>query len=290
MTYALVIHGGGGAQPSIDYTQQRAHLGDLAARGGAMLKAGEAALDVVTAMVAELEESGLYVAGKGSAPNTDGVFELDASIMEGGSRRAGAVSALTGIKHPIQAARNVMENSNHVLLTGEGARLFALAGGLEVVTNPETYYSEHQKHGSGEVNSGHGTVGAVALDQSGALAAATSTGGTFHKRPGRVGDTPLIGAGTWADDLVATSCTGLGEAFIRSCAAHDVAARMRYGGASLQDAGQAVLDEVARCEGTGGIIGVDRDGRIFMDFNSDGMKRAAVSDTMEVTVRVFEPE
>lgn len=290
MTYALVIHGGGGAQPSIDYTEQKAHMGDLVVRGGAMLQAGESALDVVAAMVAEFEASGLYVAGKGSAPNTDGVFELDASIMEGNSRRAGAVSALTGIKHPIQAARNVMENSNHVLLTGEGAKVFALAGGLEAVPDPAAYYTEHQKHGSGEVNAGHGTVGAVALDLTGALAAATSTGGTFHKRPGRVGDTPLIGAGTWADDLVAASCTGLGEAFIRSCAAHDVAARMRYGGATLQAAGQAVLDEVAQCDGTGGLIAVDRQGRIFMDFNSDGMKRAAISDTLPATVRVFEPE
>ena len=197
---------------------------------------------------------------------------------------------LAGKRILMSAAGQGIGRASALMMAAEGAKVFALAGGLEAVPDPAAYYTEHQKHGSGEVNAGHGTVGAVALDLTGALAAATSTGGTFHKRPGRVGDTPLIGAGTWADDLVAASCTGLGEAFIRSCAAHDVAARMRYGGASLQAAGQAVLDEVAQCDGTGGLIAVDRQGRIFMDFNSDGMKRAAISDTLPATVRVFEPE
>ncbi|MGO1117577.1 isoaspartyl peptidase/L-asparaginase family protein [Rhodovibrionaceae bacterium A322] len=290
MPYALVIHGGAGAQPSIDYREQRAHLTDLITKGRDLLQAGSSALDVVTEMVAEMEACGLYVAGKGSAPNTAGAVELDASIMTGQDQRAGAVAAVQGILHPIKAARQVMEDGRHVMLAGQGATDFALAQGAERVSDPSSYYSEHTKHGSGTDSRAHGTVGAVALDLTGNLAAATSTGGTFNKRPGRVGDTPLIGSGTWADDLVAVSCTGVGEAFIRAAAAHNLSARLRYAEAPLSQASRAVLDDVAKCDGNGGLIAVDHRGNISMPYNSKGMKRAAVSSSLPVTVRVFEPE
>lgn len=289
MTYALVLHGGAGARPGTDYAEQKRHMADLIASGQAMLQAGDDAVAVVTAMVCELEASGLYVAGKGSAPNTDGVVELDASIMDGRTRQAGAVAAVSNIVNPIAAARKVMQNSEYVMLGGAGARTFALNNGAQSVDDPDAYYTNHVDHGSGDVAS-HGTVGAVALALDGGLAAATSTGGTFNKPPGRIGDTPLIGAGTWADDLVAVSCTGVGEAFMRTCTAHDIAARMRYAGLSVQGAVAAALEDVRSVGGDGGVIAIDRQGRIAMPYNSQGMKRAAVSDTMAATVRVFEVE
>ncbi len=290
MTYALVIHGGAGARRNLDYSAQRAHLSELIGSGNEMLAGGRAALDVVADMVAELEVCGLYVAGRGSAPNAEGVVELDASIMDGATHKAGAVAALSNLVHPVQAARSVLEEGRCVMRAGDGARRFAIAQGLEVVDDPNSYYTMHVQHGSASAMSSHGTVGAVALDTAGNLAAATSTGGTFNKPAGRVGDTPIIGAGTWADDRVAVSCTGIGEAFIRSGAAHDVAARVRYGAAGLDEAARAVLDNVRTYDGDGGIIAVDRDGNIAMPFNSDGMKRAAVSSSMPAVVRVFEAE
>lgn len=290
MTYTLVLHGGAGARPHIDYAQQRRHMAELISVGQQMLESGHTALETVSEMVAAMEVSGLYVAGKGSAPNTDGVVELDASIMEGGTRRAGAVSAVCNIVNPVKAALGVLEDGEHVMLTAQGAQEFALARGLDAVTDADTYYNEHEGHGSGESVASHGTVGAVALDTNGKLAAATSTGGTFNKRPGRVGDTPLIGAGTWADDLVAVSCTGIGEAFIKTSAAYDVAARVRYGDASLESAAQGTLAQVKQFGGDGGLIAIDKSGQFTMPFNSQGMKRAAVSNTMSPVVRVFETE
>ncbi|MEQ9487866.1 MAG: isoaspartyl peptidase/L-asparaginase [Alphaproteobacteria bacterium] len=290
MTFALAIHGGAGARPDTDYSLQEAHMAALIAQGGKMLESGASALDAVTAMVSDMESSGLYVAGKGSAPNTAGMIELDASVMTGPSRQAGAVSAVRDLVHPVEAARKVMTESGHVMLTGEAARKFAIEHGLEAIENPDAYYTEHTKHGSSLADINHGTVGAVALDIDGNLAAATSTGGVFNKRPGRVGDTPLIGAGTWADDLVAVSGTGLGEAFIRCSAAHDVAARMHYAGTPVYKAVCETLDEIRKCGGDGGIIAIDRNGTIAMPFNSDGMKRAAVSDTRPAVVRIFQPE
>jgi len=289
MSYALVIHGGAGAQPGTDYARQSAHMERLITEGQKMLLDGQDALSVVAEIVAELEGSGLYVAGKGAAPNLAGSFELDASIMQGRDQRAGAVAAIEGIKHPILAARSVLEDGRHVMLAGQGALDMARAAGLAEVSDPLSYYSEHVSHGSAD-STGHGTVGAVALDLQGGLAAGTSTGGTFNKLAGRIGDTPLIGAGTWADGHVAISCTGVGEAFIRSAAAHDVSARMRYGGRSVNEAAREVLAEVHKCGGDGGLIAVDASGRIAMPYNSDGMKRAAVSSQMAPVVRVFEPE
>ena len=254
-----------------------------------MLIDGQSALDVVTWAIEEMESSGLYVAGKGSAPHSLGGFELDASLMHGPNRRAGAVAAIEGIQSPIRAAQVVLNDDRHVMLAGAGAQHAAKAAGLAEIHDPQEYYSEHVSHGSGE-SANHGTVGAVALDIHGELAAGTSTGGTFGKLVGRVGDTPIIGAGTWADDTVAVSCTGLGEAFIRTATAYDVSARMRYAGTPLKQATLQVLDEVAKYDGDGGLITIDAQGNISMPYNSDGMKRAAVSDTMPPVVRVFEPE
>jgi isoaspartyl peptidase/L-asparaginase-like protein (Ntn-hydrolase superfamily) len=292
MTYALIIHGGAGAQPDFDYTEQRKHLNELILAGQKLLEAGTSAVDVVDQMVSNLEASGLYVAGKGSAPNTAGIVELDASIMDGKSRAAGAVAATPNLVHPIKAARAVMDDGQHVMMSGDGAKNFALASGLEAVSNPDAYYSEHEKHGSGggEESGSHGTVGAVAMDLEGNLAAGTSTGGTFNKRPGRVGDTPLIGAGTWADDTVAVSCTGVGEMFIQAAAAYDVSARMRYARTSLDLASRQTLDEVKKLDGDGGLIAIDHAGNITMPYNSLGMKRAFVSNTAKATVRIFERE
>jgi len=176
------------------------------------------------------------------------------------------------------------------MLAGEGATIFAIEQGLETVADPAAYYTDYLKHHASADSGTHGTVGAVALDTSGRLAAATSTGGTFVKLPGRVGDTPLIGSGTWADGDVAVSATGLGEYFIRTGATHDVAARVRYGKARLDEAANAVLGEVARLGGDGGLIAVDRFGNMAMPYNSEGMKRAAVSSTCGPIVRVFEAE
>ncbi|MCO4825533.1 MAG: isoaspartyl peptidase/L-asparaginase [Amylibacter sp.] len=289
MTYALVLHGGAGARPGTDYTKQKAHLDGLITAGQAKLIDGQSALDVVTWAIEELESSGLYVAGKGSAPHSLGGFELDASLMHGPNRRAGAVAAIEGIQSPIRAAQVVLNDGRHVMLAGAGAQHAAKSAGLAQINDPEAYYTEHVSHGSAD-SANHGTVGAVALDIRGELAAGTSTGGTFGKLVGRVGDTPIIGAGTWADDTVAVSCTGLGEAFIRTATAYDVSARMRYAGTPLKQATLQVLDEVAKFDGDGGLIAIDAQGNISMPYNSDGMKRAAVSDTMPPVVRVFEPE
>jgi L-asparaginase/beta-aspartyl-peptidase (threonine type) len=289
MTYALVIHGGAGARPGTDYAKQEQNMLKLVTTGQEMLIAGKSALDVVAWAVEALEASGLYVAGKGSAPHSLGGFELDASIMHGPKRKAGAVAAIEGIVSPIQAAKAVLDDARHVMLAGVGARLAAQQAGLAEVSDPETYYSEHVSHGSAE-SLDHGTVGAVALDIHGELAAGTSTGGTFNKLVGRIGDTPIIGSGTWADETVAVSSTGLGEAFMRANAAYDVSARMRYTDVEVNTACRQVLDEVLRFDGDGGLIAVDSNGNIAMPYNSDGMKRAAVSSSMSPVVRVFEPE
>lgn len=287
MTYSLVLHGGAGARPGIDYSRQRAHMAEAIAEGAAMLKGGRSALDVVTEVTAMLELSGLYVAGRGASPNKAGEVELDASIMSGPDQRAGAVAAMVGVKSPVRAARRVMEKTPHVLLAAAGARRFAEEQGLDLIEDPANWYTPADRDPGDKAQ--HGTVGAVALDQTGALAAATSTGGTFGKMQGRVGDTPIIGAGTWADDLVAVSCTGVGEYFQRTAAAYDLTARMRYGGADLGAAATGVLAKLGALGGDGGLIAIDRAGKIVAPYNSKGMKRAAASDGIAPWVRVFEP-
>lgn len=262
-------------------------MAELAAECGQRLEAGARALDVVEYAVVELESSGMYVAGRGSAPNSAGYVELDASIMDGRTRDAGAVAAVVSVVNPVTAARRVMEDTPHVMLCGKGAREFATRQGLELVEDPGSYYKLPigvYRHELGE--RGHGTVGAVALDQSGGLAAATSTGGTFGKLEGRVGDSPLIGAGTWADDGIAVSCTGIGEHIIRAGGALAVAYKVRAGAtpaAAIDD----MLAEMKSLGGDGGVIAVTRTGEIAMRYNSQGMKRASIGSELALFVKTF---
>ena len=285
--WAFALHGGAGAVAGRDYTETEAHLAELAAACRDKLDKGGRALNIVEFAVAELESCGLYVAGRGSAPNSAGYVELDASIMDGETRSAGAVAALRDFVSPVGVARAVMEKTPHVMLTGPGAVAFARREGFAEVTNPKSYYRLPVGVTDADVSDiAHGTVGAVALDREGHVAAATSTGGTFGKLEGRVGDTPLIGPGTWADDNVAISCTGIGEHIIRSGGASSIAVRLRSG-LALGDAIEEMLEEVARLGGDAGVIAVTREGKIEMRYNSDGMKRASASSTSDVLVRTF---
>jgi isoaspartyl peptidase/L-asparaginase-like protein (Ntn-hydrolase superfamily) len=285
--WAFALHGGAGAIAGRDYTATEEHLQELAAACRHKLANGGRALDVVEFAVAELESCGLYVAGRGSAPNSAGYVELDASIMDGGSREAGAVAALRDFVSPIGVARAVMEKTPHVMLTGAGAAAFARREGFADIPDPSAYYRLPVGVTRDDVGDiAHGTVGAVALDRNGQLAAATSTGGTFGKLEGRVGDTPLIGPGTWADDTVAISCTGVGEHIIRSGGASSVAFRLRSG-LSLSEAAQEMLNEVARLGGDGGLIAVHRDGTVVMPYNSQGMKRASATSETAIVVQTF---
>jgi isoaspartyl peptidase/L-asparaginase-like protein (Ntn-hydrolase superfamily) len=286
--YAFALHGGAGPVAGRNYDSVEEHISELTKECEIRLAKGNTALDVVELAVTELESSGLYVAGRGSAPNSAGYVELDASIMHGPSREAGAVAALPGFENPIRIARGVMEKTPHVLLAGIGAKAFAREHDYAEVTNPDDYYvfpvgvtEDDLKNAST-----HGTVGAVARDTSGELAAATSTGGTFGKLEGRVGDTPLIGPGTWADDDIAVSFTGTGEHIIRSGGAIAVAHQFKAG-RSLQEAADDVLAEIKRLGGDAGLIAVTRNGDIVMPYNSDGMKRAAVASGLPLLVTTF---
>jgi isoaspartyl peptidase/L-asparaginase-like protein (Ntn-hydrolase superfamily) len=286
--YAFALHGGAGAVAGRNYDSVEEHLLKLTKECEALLANGGSALDVVETAVTELERSGMYVAGRGSAPNTAGYVELDASIMHGPSREAGAVAALPGFESPIQIARGVMEKTPHVLLAGLGAQAFARNLGYAEVADPDNYYRIPVGVTKDDISnsSAHGTVGAVALDQSGALAAATSTGGTFGKLEGRIGDTPLIGPGTWADDDIAISCTGTGEHIIRAGGAISIACAFKSG-VELDKAINDLLDEVRRLGGDAGIIAVTRDLSIATLYNSDGMKRASVSTKQALQVATF---
>jgi beta-aspartyl-peptidase (threonine type) len=281
-TWALALHGGAGAIAERAYKREEEHMAALLDQGSAMLARGESALDVVTLMAEELEACGLHVAGKGAAPNAAGVVELDASLMHGPTRAAGAVAALRGFISPVRVARAVMEKTPHVLLVGEGAGEFAAAQGLERVTDPNTYYVAAESGLPGS-----GTIGAVALDADGRLAAATSTGGLGGKMHGRVGDAPIIGSGTWADERAAISCTGLGEYFMRVNAAADVSARIAYAGQSLEQAAEGVIADVRKLGGYGGLIAVDAKGNVTAPFASQGMKRGLASSAGLREVKTF---
>ena len=288
---ALALHGGAGARRSRDYSREVPHMRGVVEAARDRLNAGVSALDVVTQVTAALEASGLYVAGRGASPNLDGRYELDAALMDGSDQRAGSVAALVGYQSPIAVARGVMERTPHVMLAGEGAAAFAGREGFEAIGDPEAWFT---RAGSGEDNHApsaglaHGTVGCVALDRTGRLAAATSTGGVFDKLPGRVGDCPLIGAGTWADGTAAVSCTGQGEYFIRTNTAAQVAWRMRLAGESLDAATAAVIAGVGALGGDGGLIALDAAGAIAMPYNSQGMKRACLRPDGRIEALVFE--
>jgi beta-aspartyl-peptidase (threonine type) len=289
--HAIAIHGGAGAVPRASLSaerEQRFRAGLEAALDGgyAVLERGGSSLDAVATAVRILEDDPCYNAGHGAALTRDGAVELDAAFMDGKQMRAGAVASLRHVKNPVDLARHVMEKSRHVLLVGPGAEEFALEEGLTLVPNRYFRTAERleqlQAEQRGErvselVPATKGTVGAVARDTAGNLAAATSTGGMTNKRPGRVGDSPIIGAGTYAKNGVcAVSATGHGEYFIRAVAAHHVCAAVEYRGLALEEAVREMLHEVLPAlGGDGGLIAVDHAGRIAMDFSTEGMFRGA---------------
>jgi len=283
----LALHGGAGAIPDRPYDAEIAAMRAIAEAARERLFAGASALDVAVETVAALEACGLFVAGRGSSANAAGRFELDAAVMDGPTRRAGAVAALEGFKSPVAAARAVMETTPHVMLVGDGAAALARDAGLAAIESADWFTPVRRHPAATPAGLTHGTVGCVVRDGEGRLAAATSTGGVFGKRLGRVGDAPIPGAGTWADELVAVSCTGLGEYFIRTAAAAQLAFRMRLADESLADAAQAVLDDVAALGGDGGLIAVTVQGEVLTPYNSKGMNRAVLQPDGTITAEVF---
>ncbi|MBL8000790.1 MAG: isoaspartyl peptidase/L-asparaginase [Flavobacteriales bacterium] len=294
-TFALAVHGGAGTIPREDMTPAREKayrqgLEDALRRGHAVLKDGGSALNAVEAAVRVLEDCPHFNAGRGSVFNADGQHEMDAAIMRGNDLGAGAVAGVNNVKNPVGLARLVMEHSGHVLISGMGA--FEFAHQQRVPLEDDQYffdqfrYDQWQRtkgtdtyqldHSDGERK--FGTVGAVARDANGDLAAATSTGGMTNKRFQRIGDSPIIGAGTYANNATcAVSCTGHGESFLRAVAAHDVHCLMLYKGLSLEEAVRTVVhDKLPPLDGDGGLIAVDREGRLVLDFNCSGMYRGHV--------------
>lgn len=307
----LVIHGGAGTIERSSMTPEkegeyRAGLERALGAGYEILKRGGLSLDAVEAAVRVLEDDPHFNAGRGSVFTSAGTNEMDASIMDGKTLGAGAVGSVKHIKNPIVLARLVMEKSPHVMLDCAGAEAFAKANGIELVDQKYFFTRErwdalekvraaekHRASGAGKSyiitdQDRHGTVGAVALDQDGNLAAATSTGGMTNKMPGRIGDTPVIGAGTYANNQTcAVSCTGDGEYFIRVGAAHDVSALMQYRGLKLEEAAQTALDAVKQLGGTGGLIAIDKNGEIALPFNTNGMYRGYVDPNGKLVVEIY---
>jgi beta-aspartyl-peptidase (threonine type) len=276
---AIVVHGGAGGSISDPARVERMRAGAAAAvaAGHAVLAAGGAALDAVEAAVVVLEDDPEFNAGRGAALTEYGRVELDASMMDGTTRAAGAVAAVRGVRNPIRAARAVLTDGRHVLLVGPPAIEFAATAGLGFES--ETWFVTERERVAlarlkeGDAAGARGTVGAVARDGEGHLAAATSTGGVSGQRLGRVGDSPLIGAGTWADETVAVSCTGHGESIIRTALAHEVHALLRHRGLGLQEACADAIESLGRLGGDGGLIAVSSHGEVAATFNSDAMTR-----------------
>jgi isoaspartyl peptidase/L-asparaginase-like protein (Ntn-hydrolase superfamily) len=274
---AIVVHGGAGGLPRDAERLERMRSGAAAAveAGHAVLAAGGSALDAVEAAVVVLEDDPEFNAGRGAALTEYGRVELDASMMDGSTRAAGAVAAVRGVRNPIRAARAVLDEGRHVLLVGPPATEFAATAGLAF--EAETWFvTERERQALADAaEPARGTVGAVARDAQGCLAAATSTGGVSGQRLGRVGDSPLVGAGTWADDsTVAVSCTGHGESIIRSALAHEVDALLRHRGLGLQEACALAIEGLGRWGQDGGLIAVSSHGEVAATFNSPGMTRA----------------
>lgn len=273
--YALVVHGGAGADPAHMSREEVAgvetRIQDVLRQGLAQLKAGRSSLEVVETAVRSLEDDPWFNAGRGAALNSDGEAELDAAIMNGSNLHCGAVASVRRCKNPISLARFVMEKTPHVLMVGLGADRFAEESGLEMVDN-DYFITERARQA---LRKKQGTVGCVALDQQGHLAAATSTGGLTGKRPGRVGDSPIIGAGTYADDRsCAVSCTGVGEEFIRRQVAGQISQRMRYNGVSLSESIKLTFAD-GLPDDVGGVIALNRQGDWVLHFNTVGMSRGA---------------
>jgi beta-aspartyl-peptidase (threonine type) len=302
--FGLAIHGGAGTLPRAEMggeieRKYRSGLAEALDAGYAVLQRGGTSLDAVTRSVTVLENNPLFNAGLGAVFTYDGGNELDAAIMDGRSLKAGAVCGVTHIRNPIELARTVMEHSEYVMLSGAGAEEFALSRGFTLVPRSYFYTPERWRQlerirsgdaGLSALTISHvGTVGAVALDGDGRLAAATSTGGMTGKRYNRIGDSPIIGAGTYADDRsCAVSATGHGEVFIRAAVAHDICSRMRFGGRTLSTAvREVVLEELPALQGEGGVIAIDRHGEIAMEFNSEGMFRASKKSGEEAQIAIY---
>lgn len=299
---AIAIHGGAGTiargsiTPEIE-TQYRYALDTSLRAGHEILLKGGSAMDAVEAAVRLLEDDPLFNAGRGSVFDHQGRNEMDAAIMDGRSLRAGAVAAVRGVKNPISLARLVIERTEHILLAGGGAIEFAEECGVELADDAYFYtdrrwaeLEEAKKQGRVVLDHSDlkpiGTVGAVARDSSGALAAATSTGGMTNKKFGRIGDTPLIGSGTFANDICAVSCTGHGEFFVLGVTAYDVAARMKYKGLGISDAVSETVGHLSAIGGEGGLVAVDSDGNTAMPFNSEGMYRGS-ADRNGIKIEIY---
>lgn len=315
--YVLVIHGGAGTITRQSMTPEkeaiyRAALQKALLAGYAKIKAGKTSLDAVEAAIHVLEDDPHFNAGKGAVFTHDGKNEMDASIMNGKTLGAGAVAGVTIIKNPISAARAVMEKSEHVMMVGKGAEQFAKEAGLEIVPTSYFYTEErwqglqkalqedsakaklHSFNNSNEklgiLNKDYkfGTVGCVALDNDGNLAAGTSTGGMTDKKYSRVGDSPIIGAGTYANNkTVAVSCTGWGEFYIRNVVAYDLSAMMEYKGLSVAEAGKTAIEKVGKMGGDGGLIALDKNGNMAMPFNTEGMYRAAITKDGKIEIYIY---
>ncbi len=309
--FGLVVHGGAGTISRSEMTphserEYRAGLERALTAGYEILTRGGSSLDATEAAVRVLEDDPHFNAGKGAVFTSVGTNEMDAAIMDGKTLSAGAVASLKHIKNPVSLARLVMEKSGHVMMHGEGAEAFAKENVVELVDQKYFFTQQRwdalEKIKAAEKSRGgaggkkfiitdqdrHGTVGAVAFDKSGNLAAATSTGGTTNKRAGRVGDSPVIGAGTYANNATcAVSATGDGDYFIRATVAHDVSALMEYRGMSLKEAAQSVLDKVAKLGGSGGLIAIDRQGNIALPFNTSGMYRGYVDPNGKFVMEIY---
>ena len=293
--YALVLHGGAGSMtfesiPQPDQVRYMNALDTALQLGLEVLKGGGASIDAVEEVIRYMEDNPLFNAGKGAVFTAEGKNELDASIMTGQDRNAGAVACVTDIRHPISAARAVMEQSAHVMLAGKGASEFAEKAGLEIV-DPSFFHTERRFKTLQRVKEDekHGTAGCVALDRHGNLCAGTSTGGMTNKKSGRIGDSPIIGAGTYADNnTCGVSATGHGEFFIRWAVAHDISALMEYSGMDVESAARKVVEgKLVEAGGSGGVICLDKYGRAAMVINTKGMFRAYGNSEGDRVVAIF---
>lgn len=315
--YVMVIHGGAGTILKSTMTPEKeaaytAALTKALETGYAAIKEGKSSLDAVEATIHILEDSPLFNAGKGAVFTNEGKNEMDAAIMDGSNLKAGSVAGVKVIKNPISAARAVMEKSEHVMMAGAGAEKFAQQAGLTIV-DPSYFFTQDRwdglqkaikedstksvldhgnkktyKPGTRNKDNKFGTVGCVALDNKGNLAAGTSTGGMTNKKFGRIGDAPIIGSGTYANNATAAiSCTGWGEFYIRSVVAHDISALMEYKGLGVAEASQMALDKMAKLGGNGGLIAMDKNGNIAMPFNTAGMYRGTITADGKIEVQIY---
>jgi len=314
--YVMVVHGGAGTilKKNMSPEMEKAYIEALTLAlqtGYEVLKSGKTSIDAVEATIHILEDSPLFNAGKGSVFTHEGKNEMDAAIMDGKTKMAGSVAGVSTIKNPISAARAVMEKSEHVMLVSRGAEVFARRAGLKIV-DPSYFYTKERWEGlkqaikqdsikavinraskgvkAGAANHDYkfGTVGAVALDQSGNLAAGTSTGGMTNKKYGRVGDAPIIGAGTYANNATAgISCTGWGEYYIRNVVAYDISAMMEYKNMTVAAAAKAAMEKVGNMGGDGGLIALDKNGNVTMPFNTEGMYRGTVTENGKIEVLIY---